>query len=226
VLELRPHRVEALLETARQLAHHGDFEAAEKLTARALELDPEHRAALRNLTRYRFYSGQIGAGTESLIALEAEGLFDEKFALALAGRLFLSGQAREAMVVLTRLSPDWETLDGDLAWVEADKQKAAGNDLLKDAFESYAHWMWAREQAVAGNPSRAIAVYRQNLRITRDYVEDGPTRVRMELCAAQWLAKKPESAAETAARLTPRATDWASLPDWAGEALRESQLFP
>ena len=226
VLELRPYRIEALLEASRQLARGNDFAAAEKLTQHALELDSENTTALRNLARYAFYAGRISKGEEMLSALEERGLFDEAYALSLAASLILGGQDREGLAVLERVSPEWAKLDGDLAWVEADKHKAEGEKLLRDAFLSFAHLYWAREQAASGNPARAIAVYRQNLRITRDYVPGGPTRVLMELCAAQWLADKRESAAETARHLTPRAADWASLPHWAGDALTESRLFP
>jgi tetratricopeptide (TPR) repeat protein len=225
VLALRPHRVEALLESARLHARRNEFGAALPRVRHVLELDPEHPIALRNRARFEFYAGRIEAGREALDAVERNGLFTQDFGLSLAAGLLLSGQAREGLVVLERVSPDWAGLDGDRAWVEAGKRRNASDERLADALESHAHRLWARDLAEAGNPSRAIAVYRQNLLITRDYVPGGAPRVRMELCAAQWLAGRTESAAETARGLEPLATDWASLPAWAGEALRESGLF-
>jgi len=226
VLELRPYRLEALLEASRQHGRENQFAAAEELATDALTLDPGHTTGLRNLTRYQFYAGRLAAGEASLAKLEERDLFDEKYALSLASSLLLGGQSREAIVVLERQSEEWKQLDGDLAWVEAGKRKAANEKLLDDAFASYAHLLWARAQIAVNNPTRAIAVYRQNLRITRDYVPGGPIRIRMELCAAQLLAGKNEDAAKTAQGLTPQASDWASVPAWAGAALRESGLLP
>lgn len=225
VLELRPHRVEALLEASRQLALANNFEAAEELVLHALELDAENEVGLRNLTRYQFNAGRIAAGEATLATLVELDLFDEEYGLSLTATLWLKGRTREGVAVLETVSSEWKGLDADAAWVEAGKRKAAGEELLTDAFESYAHLLWARAQAASGDPKRAVAVYRQNLRITQDYVPGGPIPVLMELCAAQLLAGETERATAAASRFSPQASDWAGLPDWAGQALRDSTLF-
>lgn len=226
VLQLRPHRVEARLEYARQLALVDDYSGAVEQTTRALALDPENPTALRNQARFLHYGGQLANGARALDALEAEGLFEESFGESLAAGLLLAGQVREAQQVLERLSPEWADLDGDRAWVESGARKQAGNTRFADALESYAHLLWARDLAAGGNAQRAIAVYRQNLRITRDFVDGGPLRIRMELGAAEFLAGRTESAAATLEGLRPSAADWASMPPWAGTALRENKLVP
>ena len=225
VLDARPHRVQARMETARRSAILGDYDTAREHVEHVLELDPAHPTALRNLARFELYSGRLDAGKQKLEELRERGLFDETFGLTLGANLLLEGKAREGQLVLSYTDESLADLDGDRAWVEAGKRKSGGTSPIVDALESHAHRQWARGHAEAGNFRQAIPVYRQCLRITRSYVEGGGVRVNMELCAAMWREGRENDARALAAQLDPKIADWAAMPAWAGETLRSANLL-
>lgn len=223
VLELRPYRVQALLEAARRLAILGRYGEAIEHTRVVLELDPEHPGARRNLVRTLLYAGRTAEGAEELARVARSPHTPASFALDLATNLLLLGQTREAQAVFEAALPELAGLDGDRFYAEAQRREDAGDDpRVVDALRSHAQRLWARANVEAGDPASAVRVLRQNLRITREHVApDGPTRVRMELAAALFLAGREQEARLEASRLTPSAADWAAMPSWAGEVLRD-----
>jgi tetratricopeptide (TPR) repeat protein len=80
------------------------------------------------------------------------------------------------------------------------KERAGGDRALADLFEARAHLMWARQHAALGRFEDAVRSYRQCVRVTRDHVEGGAPRIRLELAAALASAgRKDEARTELAA---------------------------
>ncbi len=101
------------------------------------------------------------------------------------------------------------------------KERAAGDRVLADLFEARAHLLWARQHAALGNFDDAVRSYRQCVRVTRDHVEGGAPRVRLELAAALAAAGRKDEARTELDAIRAASPDRDELPPWAAESLRD-----
>lgn len=226
VLDRRPHRVEAHIQRAVRLAEAGRAaEAREELEA-ARDLDPKSPTVLSNLAWLELSHGRLAAGEAALEALVATGHADPVRLLRMGAELLLRGLAAEGQAVLARADPRLADLSGERAYALAREYRRKGERRIAEALESHAHRLWAWEHAARGDFASARRVMRQNLRITRDAVPGGPTRVRLELAALELETGRADEAREHLRGLSPSAQDWAALPAWAGRALAAAGYGP
>lgn len=221
VLALRPLRFEALMQQGVHAARAGDVAAARGWFERALAVDPGHPGLLKNRVRLELEQGELERGLARLSELAAAGRADAAWLLDLGCELLLKGLDREAAPLLERAGERFRDLSGERALALAQEYERDGARLAADAFQSHAQRLWAREHAAAGRWDDARRLYHQCLRITRDYVEGAPARVRLELAAALWRSGRPEEARTELAGLSPTPADRAALPEWASAALSE-----
>jgi len=185
VLEVRPHRVEAIMQLAFARLRAGDLDAARAEYERARVLDPGHPGIARNLRLLDLQEGSFGAGR------------------------------------------DW--LDGadpspEASFARSKTERAGGDPLLADLFEARAHLLWARQHAEDGRFADAVRIYRQCLRVTREHVSGGASRVRLELAAALAADGREDEARAEAAGLRASDADRAALPAWGAEWCRRLEL--
>jgi O-antigen ligase/tetratricopeptide (TPR) repeat protein len=225
VLDLRPLRFEALMNSGQILAQRGDLVMAWERFEAATLLDPRHPGLMRNRLAGAADRGRIAEALAELDALEAGGHGDPLWLFNLACDLVLRGQDREGLVLMARTDERLKDLSAEQCWELDAKYRLGGSHIAADAFKALAHVLWGRDQARAGDWDDARRSYRQNLRITRERVPpQGPTRLRMEMAAVLWRSRMPEDAQQLLAGLTPRPVDWLALPPWAGEALLEMKF--
>ena len=225
ILALRPHRIEALMQLGLCAIANGEPSQAREHYERALELDRSHPGVLRNLASLELEDGEIEAGLGHLDALDAVHPPARDWLVQFAARLYLRGLDREAEAVLGRADPALITTNGEEAYARAKHYRQSGSNTLADAFECNARRIWAREQVESGHPHDAVRSYRQALRIARDYVEDGPPRLRLELAAAQLAEGKDDEARTELGALAPSSADWQALPPSARDRLRATGWF-
>jgi tetratricopeptide (TPR) repeat protein len=101
------------------------------------------------------------------------------------------------------------------------KERAGGDRVLADLFEARAHLLWARQHAALGNFDDAVRSYRQCVRVTRDHVEGGAPRIRLELAAALAAAGRKDEARTELDAIRSASPDRDALPPWATESLRD-----
>ena len=100
-------------------------------------------------------------------------------------------------------------------------ERAGGDRLLADLFEARAHLLWARQHAALGHFEDAVRSYRQCVRVTRDHVEGGAPRVRLELAAALAAAGRKDEARTELDAIRSASPDRDELPAWAAASLRD-----
>jgi tetratricopeptide (TPR) repeat protein len=227
VLKLRPHRVEAHLQSAVLLAQSGDLEPARHRFNVARELDPNHPALLRNLARVELFSARALAGTDLLDELDELGRTDKLWRLGLATDLLLEGFHEEALVVLERIQLRFRDLTAEKCYQLAIEYRRTGGDprqaRVADAFECTAHRLWARRHAEGGDWDSARRSFRQALRFARRDDLSLPARFELEFSAILWRSKMPTDARDAFQRAGNDAVAWRALPVWAGEALLDLQ---
>jgi tetratricopeptide (TPR) repeat protein len=221
VLSLRPQRVEPLIKLG-YLAAIADRRAeARPYFERALALDPHHPGALQNLMSLELEDGNIERAMAALDRRQATHPISNDWLAEYAARLYLRGLERQSDALLARVQPEFAGLNAEGAYGAAHEFRAKKLEVLGDAFESRARRSWAREHAANAKWQLAAASYRQDLRITRDYVDGGAPEVRLELAAALCLAGKEDEARDVMAEFVPSETQLKSLPHWASDALRD-----
>jgi len=227
VLKLRPHRVEAHLQSAVLLAQSGELEPARHRFSVARLLDPNHPALLRNLARVELFSARALAGTDLLDELDELGHTDKLWRLGLATDLLLEGMHEEALVVLERIQLRFRDLTAEKCYQLAIEYRRTGGDprqaRVADAFECTAHRLWARRHAEGGDWDSARRSFRQALRFARRDDLSLPARFELEFAALLWRSKMPIDAREAFQRAGNDAVAWRALPAWAGKALLDLQ---
>jgi O-antigen ligase/Tfp pilus assembly protein PilF len=219
VLELRPLRFEAWMQRGVLLARLGRLHEAQAAFDVALGLDPEHAPLLRNRVRCYAEQRRIAEALEEIARIEELGHFSPLWLRDLGCELILRGRVNEARPLLARADGRFSDLTGEKAWA-LETEYRRGDRTAADAFKALAYFTWARDQAQDEKWQDARRSYFQALRIMRDYGDPGgPTRVRMERAAAMWHSGQRAESREALEGLEARAEDWASLPEWAGEAL-------
>lgn len=225
VLSARPQHIEALVQLGLQAARAGSPGQARPYFRLALDLDPGHPIVLQNLVVLELEDGHIAAGLHYLERLSRTHPPSPEWVSGLAARLDLRGLERESDAVMERVDPKLLLLGPEEAYALSKAERQKEHALLADALESRAQRTWAREHMRAERYKDAVRLYRQSLRITRDYAEGGALRLRLELAAALLASGKgPEAQAEISG-LAPKAADWAALPAFAGERLRATGWF-
>ncbi len=221
VLSLRPQRVEPLIKLG-YLAAIADRRAeARPYFERALALDPNHPGALQNLMSLELEDGNIERAMAALERRQESHPISNDWLAEYAARLYLRGLERPSDALLARVQPDFAGLNAEGAYAAAHEFRAKKLEVLGDAFESRARRSWAREHAANAKWQLAAASYRQDLRITRDYVDGGAPEVRLELAAALCLAGKEDEARDVIAEFVPSEAQLKSLPNWASDALHD-----
>lgn len=227
VLALRPHRVEAWIQSGILLARDGQYEPARRRLLRARSLDPQHPGMLRNLARIELFSSQILAGTDLLDELSELGQIKKLWRLRLATDLLLEGLQEEAFAVLERCQIRFRNLDAEMCYQLAIEYRRTSGDPIQahiaDAFECSAQHLWARRHAERADWDSARRSFRQAIRLARRDDLSIPPRLELEFAAILWRSKMPIDAREALARAGNDAIVWRALPQWAGEALLELQ---
>jgi len=227
VLELRPHRVEAWVQSAILLARDGQFEPARRRFQTARDLDPHHPGVLRNLARVELFSARTLAGTDLLDELTDLGHDDKLWRLRLATDLLLEGLHEEALTVLARCQLRFRDLNAEKCYQLAIEYRRTSGDPIQahiaDAFECTAHRLWARRHAEADDWDSSRRSFRQAIRISRRDDLSLPPRFELEFAAILWRSKMPIDARDAFSRAGNDAIAWRALPAWAGEALLELQ---
>jgi tetratricopeptide (TPR) repeat protein len=225
VLTARPHHIEALMQIGLLAARAGEPEQARPYFLEALELDPNHPGVLQNLAVVELEDGNVYAGLDYLDRLTRVRAPSDAWLTDLACRLYLRGLEAESDAVMLRVDSKLVHISAEQAYTLSKEQRANQHTLLADALESRAQRDWAREHMRGFRYKDAVRLYRQDLRITRDYVEGGALRLRLELAAALLAAGREDEAKSEAGALRPQPRDWKALPDFAVERLRATGWF-
>lgn len=222
VLELRPQRFEAWMQSGVLLARLERLDEARAAFARAMELDPAHPGLARNRVRCFAESGLTAQALEEVERLVELGHYDALWLLDLSCELILSGSQTNALPLLARVDERFANLNGESAWALDGEYRRNGNAKVADAFRAMAYTTWAREQAAAEQWDDSHRSYFQALRVMRDYVRPaGPWRTRLEHAASLWHAGQRAEAREAIEALELDDINWAPLPEWTREVLWE-----
>lgn len=219
VLDLRPLRIEALMQVGNRLGPV-DPAPARAAYGSVLLLDPGHPAALQNLGTLELNAGRVAVGLSWFDRIPAHRAPSRGWLEGLAARLALRGLDDASEAVFARADPAWAARTPEQCQalaIEAEKANRASE--IVDAWKARAHRGWARDHARAGRFADAVRSYRQDLRVCTIHVQS-PRRVQLELAAALWRDGRDADAQAQAAGLVPTAEDLAAMPDWAGETLR------
>ncbi len=235
VLELRPHRVGAWIDLGARLAAGeggrsrraaaADPVGARAAFERALELDPLHPIALENLARLELFGDRPARGLELVARLAEIDRLDPARALRLGADLVLHGLDAEGLSVLARVEPRLADPSGERLQALAQEFERREQPWLAEALTAQAHRTWGREHAERGDFDAARRSLFQCLRLTRESVEGGAPRVRLEYAAALVASGRPEEAPPWVEGLAPSRADLESLPAWAREGLLEGGLL-
>jgi O-antigen ligase len=225
VLAARPLHVEALIQIGLLAARAGSPEQARPYLLKVLEIDPRHPGALQNLAVLELEDGQLKAGLDYLDRLVRVREPDGAWLTDLACRLYLHGRERESDALMQRIDPKLVQLSAEEAYALSKDERAKQHALLADMLESRAQRSWARDHMRAGRFKDAVRIYRQDMRITRDYVEDGAVEVRLELAAALLASGRADEARAEAEKLHPKRCDRDALPSFASDRLRATDWF-
>lgn len=219
VLELRPQRIEALMQVGNR------FSATDVARARAsyqfvILLDPTNPGAMQNLGTLELNAGRVSAGLAWFDRLPAHRAPTRAWIEQLAARLALRGVDDAADALFARADPMRVNMTAEQCFAVAKESEARNADKeTTDAWKARAQRRWGRENAAQGNFADAVRSYRQDLHLCEIHVPV-PRRVKLELAAALWRAGKLDEARLQAAGLVPTPEDLVALPDWARETLR------
>lgn len=221
VLDVRPHRVEALVQFATASARAGDMTAARKALAIALELDPGNPPALQNLATIELQAGELESGLARLDRIPAARAPDSEWMRGLAARLALRGLEAESIAITARAEPERARLTPDERYALARELRAAGRGELADGWEARAHSGWAEQHVAALHWPEAVRSLRQTLRLCLELPDANPVRVRLALAGALQSAGRTDEAREQLAAIdgTPNARDFTVIPAWTREPL-------
>ncbi len=221
VLDVRPHRVEALVQFATASARAGDLRAAREALANALELDPGNPPALQNLATIELQAGELESGLARLARIPGARAPDVEWLRGLAARLALRGLEAESIAITARAEPERAHLTPDERYALARELRAAGRGELADGWEARAHSGWAEQHATVERWPEAVRSLRQTLRLCLERPDANPVRVRLALAAALQSAGRTDEARAQLAAIdgTASARDLAVLPAWTKKPL-------
>ncbi len=225
VLELFPHRVEALLRLGQLEQEEGETVAAHARWSRVLELDPDHPKALQNLISLETSRDRTDEALAHAARLDEAGRLDLDWLEWLGATALLRGQAETGRLLLARARSELAMLEPQAAFNRAGVLEEEGREHLASALKCWAHLSWAREHAEAGRFSQAATSYRQARAQTTILAPLGTPRVRLELAAALLADGQEERARQALEGLEPEPVDLAGLPEWAGQRLMDSGLL-
>jgi tetratricopeptide (TPR) repeat protein len=220
VLELRPLRVEALMQLAQASARANDYETARSSWERALDLDPGHPAIVRNLATLELNHGHVERGLAWLDRLTGERAPDKQWLETFAHKLALRGVDDASEAVIARADPRLSNRSAEECYALAKEARQASHDEAADAWEARAQRKWARAHAAQGRYADAVRNYRQDLRLCTIHVEGGPTRVKLELAAALFESGRADEARSLLEGVRATPEDLAAIPEWASARLR------
>ncbi len=220
VLALRPLRLEALLGAGNAHARMNELDAARELYARAEGVDPGNAALLTNSLLLALQAGD-GAGVAGALARLGEDL-EPAWLERTAGGELLRGRPHLGLPLLTKLGHQVTSAEQAMALAPE-----VESSILRDGLEALAHQLWARDFVDQGAYHDAVRLYRQSLRVSRQYSElpSGARRVRMEMAAALILEGREDEAREELGALVPGQVERAELPAWASGALAAEGLL-
>jgi len=220
VLELRPHSIEALNNSAVRHARAGELGVAIERWMRVLELDPGHDGALSYLAQHELERGNDAAGLDALARLRASGRLREGAAELLAASTTLSGNLSGAVAVLASEDPAGAAPSAYALDARAEElQSEAGAAMPAAGLGALAHWLWGREHAEAGNFDDARRSYYRAWRVAQG-AGAKPIALGLELSAAYLQDDKPDESRALYDELAPvELAEHPGLPGWAHEAL-------
>lgn len=221
VLALRPHRVEALVQSATALARADRMDEARAALVHALSIDPGNPPALQNLATMELSAGELESGLARLDRIPAARAPDAEWLRGLAARLALRGLDPESAALTARTDPARTELAPEERFALARELRAAGKQEQADGWEARAHRAWADEHAAGRRWSDAVRSARQDLRLCLERPNADPVRVRLVLAAALQSAGRGDEAREQLAlnAAKPSARDLDVLPAWTREPL-------
>jgi tetratricopeptide (TPR) repeat protein len=225
VLDARPHHIEALMQIGLLAARAGEPEQARPYFLDALKTDRDHPGVLQDLAVLELEDGNLESGLDYLDRLSRIRPPSVAWISDLACRLYLRGEEREYDAVMQRADPTLVHLNAERAYALSKEARTQQHALLADALESQAQRAWARDHMRNGRYKDAVRIYRQDLRITRDYVEGGAPRLRLELAAALLASGREDEAKSEAGELHPKPRDWEVLPDFAATRLHATGWY-
>ena len=229
VLELRPHRFEALMQVGNSYARAERFDPARSHYLRALTLDPEHPGLLRNLVRLEGQAGDVEAALEHVAHWRAVGDLPrsvlETLVVDLMRGMHLDA-ARRALGELDAAYADLQTQDLYLLSQELEESSPE----LGRALEGLAHVSWGRQHALQENWAAAVRSYRQ-ARYALGVQLEGPAgrwnhpRLQLEFAAALWRAGQEDAARDEMHDLELAPGDLGRTPAWTADVLRRAGLL-
>ena len=217
VITLRPYNFEARMQAGLLAVHAGDFESAREHWRVARRIAPERSGVHQNLLSLEAEFGDE-ASFEGVLSTSADRV--PRTWLEQAGaNAMLEGDVNAARRLWKAARVAW--LD-ELPEQLYERARAAGEPRtpLVDAWEFFAHLLWAREHVERNDLGNAVRSYRQALL----HAPQART-IRMELAAALLRDGREADARAELAKITPLARDWTRLPDWAGDALLAAGLL-
>ncbi len=234
VLELQPHSLEALLGSGKELASRHDFARATAQLEHALELDPKHRIARRNLALMELRSGRGDAAARRVEDLLADGLLRQEEIESWCAQRLQALDLPAALALFPALvpPPPWNGQGGTQALFDCSRALEASRPSLSRALEGWCHAAWGNQHALEGRYEDAVRSYRQ-ARSLLSYRADGSdtaplvtsNALLLEAAAALALAGQSAAAQAEIERLRVWPDEIVRLPTWAGEALKPLGLF-
>jgi tetratricopeptide (TPR) repeat protein len=215
VLEQRPERFEAWMQTGNLRARAYDAEGALQAFEHALRLDPWHPGLLENQLTLLSRTGTLSATQAALARLRARKSVQPRWLLDRARRAWLHGNEDCARWLHDQagLEP-WPS--GPIeAYGLFRARKQAEDAPAAEFFESVAQRGFARRNAEQGHYKEALRNYRQDLQLTGSAIPGGAPRVRWEFAACLLALGERDQAQVALLGLAPVS----GLPDWAVRAL-------
>jgi len=225
VLDARPFRFEALLAVANLHARERRFAQATLFYESALRLDAHNPLVLRNRLRLALDSADRELLESLLLDSERAGPLDRDWLVRAGAGQLLRGRPALGELLLLKLEPRYAVSDADVSYELGKQHQESGDRLLANALLANAYLLMARQHVQDDRPAVAVRTYRQSVQFSGEELPGGAVGLRLELAAAQVLARKPGEAAATVGDLEPSALDLRDLPAWAERALRDAGLL-
>jgi O-antigen ligase/tetratricopeptide (TPR) repeat protein len=220
VLQLRPLRFDARMQSGVLLARMGDTAAAQDAFDKAIHLDPTHPGLLRNRVRLFVESEQLERGLKEFERLVELGHFDATWLMRLGSEELLRGRIEAGQTLLARADKRFEISIAEEAYALESTYRGNGSPLVADGFKTLANVLWARAHAAEGKWSDAKRSYFQALRIQRDYVKpSGGINTRVEHACAIWMNGDREEASQGIEDIDLGELNLAMFPEWSREAI-------